>query len=50
MVVIERCHHPVGRVAVEAELGMVDDGVDAHDAQGSDVEPDELMDVFGILE
>ena len=40
----------MGRVAVEAELGMVDDGVDAHDAEGCDVEPDELMDVLGALE
>ena len=50
VVVVEWRHHPVGRVAVETILGMVDDGVDAHDAQGSDVKPNELMDVFGILE
>ena len=40
----------MGRVAVEAELRMVDDGVDANDAQGCDVEPNETVDVLGGLE
>ena len=40
----------MGRIAVEAILRMVDDGVDAHDAERSDVEPNELVDVFGLLE
>ena len=50
MVIIERRHHPVGRVAIKAELCVVDDGVDTHDAEAGDVKPDEPIHVLRVLE
>ena len=50
VVIVEGGHHPVGRVAIEAELCVMDDGVDAYNTQGADIEPNEPMYVLWALE